>query len=169
MGLNRRDFLVGLVGIGVGVTATVGLWGVLQISGHPSEKGLPLTVEQELAKIWPQEFEKDRYPENPAFARYYGKARDAIRTTLNTANRENYDLSRTYEKGTNEDNLQANLRLETRSLVGYVQRDILRYGELVAAEVEDSFLTLFTVKEAFGNHPFHHVLGEPCERTLCVL
>src|SRR3989344_6427660 len=90
-------------------------------------------------------------PKNPFeenhfhFSEPYRETRKEIIENLRIINDENYDMSKVYEEGSKPDIVQGNLRTQTRSLVGYVERSLLRYGDFLdELDFEDS-LTILSV------------------------
>jgi hypothetical protein len=101
--------------------------------------------------------------EEDFFSAYYNRRKMPVVKALETVEKGKYDLSKLYEEDSEEDRLQSELRIGTRTLNGIIEQDIL-YNSFIhpsrnEAEVKDYLVILSNVRDIFCGHPFCHVLN----------
>lgn len=93
------------------------------------------------------------------FSEPYRETRKEVIENLKVVNDENYDMSKVYDEESKPDIVQGNLRNKTRSLVAFVEKSLMDYGnDSYYLDFEDSLTILSVVRDEFGDNPFHHVL-----------
>ena len=100
-------------------------------------------------------FPEDHY----AFTSPYRETRREIIDNLKRAYNNKYDLSQLYIIDSEPDLIQGNLRTKTRSLVAFVERNLLRHGgHSDFDDFEDSLMILSVVRDEFSNKSFGNVM-----------